>query len=251
MKRILIITMFCLVLVFGCGGGGGNGDSSSSESTSAAEGLYNGTTDNGRAISYIVLNDGTYWALYSLQGDSSIIAGAVQGNSSSKNGSFSSSNGRDFNLEGLGINGVTVNASYQDKQSLNGSLRYTSTEEQVSFASTYDPDYEQTPDLNAIAGTYSGSAATSGDSDSATFTVSPSGAISGLSALGCSFSGTATPRASGNVYNISIQFHGGNCANGSSTVTGIAYFDASINQLYSMALNGSRTDGFIYVGVKE
>lgn len=174
----------------------------------------------------------------------------MQGNGTSQNGSFTSANGKDFNLEGFGINDFTMNATYVMKQNFNGTVRYTATGEQVTFTSSYDSDYDLSPSLSTIAGTYSGSGATSGGTESATVTIAGSGAISGSGASGCTFSGTATPRSRGNVYNVSVTFGGGVCANGNSNVNGIAYFDAATRQLYSAALNSARSDGFIYVGTK-
>jgi hypothetical protein len=121
MKRMLAIGLLSVVVVTGCGGGGSNGD----DSGTSAEGLWNGTTSNGRAMSGLVLDDGTYWVLYSLMGNSAVIAGGVQGTGSSRNGTFTSSNGRDFNLEGLGVNDVDVSANYVMEESLSGSVRYT------------------------------------------------------------------------------------------------------------------------------
>lgn len=248
MKHILIVCLACVVGVSGCGGGGGDGGSSAP--ATSAEGLWLGTTSNGRTIAGLVLDDGTYWVLYSLVGNSAVIAGAVQGNGTSQSGSFTSSNGKDFNLEGYGVSDVTVSASYVAKQSLNGTILYTATGDQVAFVSSYDSDYDLTPSLAAVAGTYSGSAATSGGTESATVTISAAGAVSGSSAGGCNFSGSASPRAHGNVYNVSITFAGGACANGTNTVSGVAYFDAPTRQINSAALNSTRTNGFIFVGTK-
>lgn len=245
---LLNFTSFCLVVLFvGCGGGGGG---SGDLSPSAAEGLWEGTTNNGRALSFLVLDDGTYWALYTVQGNSSTVAGVVQGTSSSQNGTFTSSNSRDFNLEGLGINNATINATYVPMQSLNGVFRYTSSGEQVIFNSSYNSDYDLIPDLAILAGTYYGPASTSGGYDTATLTISTAGAISGISDMACSFSGSVSPRSSGNIYNTTITFHGGTCANGNSTVRGILYYDETSARLYSAALNNSRSDGYIFIGYR-
>jgi len=247
-RTIITLGFFVLLLNYGCGGGGGSG--SSNAIPSPAEGLWTGSTSNGRTATGVVLDDGTYWILYSSQGNSSLIAGAVQGTSISKDGAFTSSNGKDFNLEVMEINNATVNASYTEKESFTGVMTYTGFADQVIFYGFYDSDYDLTPDLSIVSGTYYGEAATSGGIDSVTVTISTSGSITGISESGCSFSGTITPRSSGNIYNVSIRFGGGICALGSSTVRGIAYFDESRGEMYSAALNSSRSDGFICVGAK-
>ena len=136
----------------------------------------------------------------------------------------------------------------ESKSSLDGSITYPSSA--TTFTSSYDSDYDLTPSLTDIAGIYSGSALTSGGLDPATVTFTSAGTIDGSGASGCTFSGSASPRAKGNIYDVSVTFDGGICANGTSTVTGVAYFDAPSKQLTTVGLNSDRTDGFIYVGIK-
>jgi len=249
MKRLALLCVIAVLVMVGCGGGGGDGGGGSPNVSSPAEGLWQGTTNTNRRIAGVVLEDGTYWLIYSPVGSSTVIAGVAQGTSTSSNGSFTSSDGKDFNLEGLGINNFTVAGTYTAKSTIGGTLTYAPSGT-TTFTGSYDTDYDLTPSLAAIAGTYSASAATSGGIDSATVIISGTGAISGVGASGCSFTGSATPRTKGNVYNVSVTFGGGVCANGTSTVTGVAYYDASSKQITSAALNSGRTNGFIVVGVK-
>ena len=218
--------------------------------SSTAEGLWIGTTNTFRSLTGIVLENGTYWVLYSSPNNSTVIAGVVQGSGTSLNGSFSSSNAKDFNLEGKGIDNATVSGSYITKRSFNGAVTYSSLNPSVTFTSTYDPSYEEIPRLTRLAGTYAGTAAVVGGTESASLTVTSSGAISGFGMSGCEFSGTATPHLKGNVFDLTVTFGGGVCLNGTSTVTGIGYFDVTSGQLYGAALNSGRSNGFIFVGTK-
>jgi hypothetical protein len=178
----------------------------------------------------------------------SIIAGVVQGNSSSQNGAFTSSNARDFNLQS-GILEATINGSYAMKQNLNGTTSYdNNTQPQETFTTTYDSDYELTPDMNAVAGTYTGFVTAN---EAVTVIVSTNGAISGNSNTGCTFSGSFSPRTHGNVFDVTITFDGQQgCTIGTETVNGIGFYDAGTKQLRSAALNGNRTDGFVFIGTK-
>src|SRR5688572_14429387 len=109
--RSVSIAVLSIVLAFtisACGDGGDD-NSSSPTASAGAEGLWNGTTNTGRAVSGIVLDDGIYWVLYSVVGNPNIVAGVVQGNSNSQNGSLTSSNTKDFNLEGFGIIDGSIN----------------------------------------------------------------------------------------------------------------------------------------------
>jgi len=244
------ICLWMLIPVVAACGGGGGGGGAVPPPVSTAEGLWKGTTNSGRTIVGIVLDDGEYWIIYTAMGNSAVTSGGVQGHSSAQNGSLSSSDGKDFNFEGLGVNALTVSATYVQKQSIGGSLNYTATGTQFTFTGAYVSSYDLTPNLATIAGTYSGAAFTSGGADSATTTISSSGALAGTSGNGCSYTGTVSPRTHGNVYNVAVTFAGGVCSNGTSAVVGVGYFDATTNEFVAAALDSSRTNGFITTGTK-
>ncbi|MGE3152152.1 MAG: DUF5050 domain-containing protein [Nitrospiraceae bacterium] len=252
MASVPVVLVNALLYIAGCSSGGDQGTSSPPASTVTAEGLWIGNTTTARTVRGIVLDNGSFWVLYSAPNNSSIIAGGVQGSSTSSNGVFSSADARDFNLEGAGINNATIAGNYVARQSLSGTISYPSLNQTVAFSGVYDAAYDLTPSLATIAGSYSGTAAVVGSiGEATTVTISQAGGISGLGSSGCTFTGTVTPRAKGNVYDLSVTFGGGVCSNGNSTVTGIGYFDAGSNQLYSATVNSTRTNGFIYVGTKN
>jgi NO-binding membrane sensor protein with MHYT domain len=157
----------------------------------------------------------------------------------------------DFNLEGLGVNAFTLVGTYTAKTQLGGTLSYTGGTTDT-FTSTYDTDYDLTPSLATIVGTYSGEAVTveSINPEAATVTIAAGGAITGAGADGCSFTGMVSTHAKGNVYNVSVTFNGGVCTNGTNTVTGVAYYIAAQKELISTALNSGRTNGFLFLGTK-
>src|SRR5450759_4944261 len=159
---IKAFAMSWILALAACGGSGGNGGAAPAPPVPSAEGLWIGSTSTSRSVTGIVLNDGTYWVLYSLPHVSALIAGVVQGTGASLNGSFSSSDGIDFNLEGQGINNATLSASYMAKKSLNGSVTYPNLNQAFTFTSSYNSDYDQTPSVSVIAGTYVGPASVNG-----------------------------------------------------------------------------------------
>ncbi|MGI9302241.1 MAG: hypothetical protein ACR2RB_05970 [Gammaproteobacteria bacterium] len=235
----------------GCGGGSDPAPASTPSSSGSAEGIWNGTTDTSRTIAGIVLDDGTYYVIYASPGSSAGPSGVIQGNGTSNNGNFSSSNTRDFNLEGLGVLSATVSANSSARQSFNGSINYADPSVgSVSFTSTYDTRYDATPNLNALAGTYTGDVASSAGSESASVTVASNGSFTGSGASGCTFTGTAIPRSSGNIFNISISFAAAPCVLPNTTVSGVAFFDEASGDLIATAPNSSRTDGVLFIGTK-
>lgn len=256
----MVILVFGLLFVSYLSACSGGGDTSTPSATappaSPAEGLWTGTTNtNNRTVTGVVLDDGVYWFLYSAAGDPSLIAGVVQGDSSSQNGALTSSNATDFSVERaipLITLKATVDGSYTMKQRLDGTIVYqNNAQAQDSFKTTYDRDYESAPDINAVAGTYTGPVAAG---ENVSVTVSAAGDITGHSITGppatlCTFNGLFKPRAHGNVFDVTITFNGeGGCSNGSATVKGIGFFHAG--KLYSAALNSDKTNGVVFIGTK-
>jgi hypothetical protein len=245
------LAMSCLVLALAaCGGSGGDGGTAPPQSASGAEGLWIGSTSESRSLIGIVPDNGSYWMLYSVPHASSFIAGVVQGTASSVNGSFSSADGIDFNVEGQGIKAATLSASYVPRQGLDGSVSYPALNQAFTFTSSYNSDYDQAPSASAIAGTYTGIASVASSNELTTLVVGAQGVVAGTGSGGCKFLGTAVPRAKGNLYDLSLVFGGGVCPSGTSAVAGIGYFDSGAKRLYVAALNKSRSDGLIFVGIK-
>jgi len=83
----------------------------------------------------------------------------------------------------------------------------------------------------------------------ATVAINNAGAITGSSG-GCSFTGTATPRASGkNVFDVSITFGAAPCVLPSQTVTGIALdyiTTGNQTQLLVSVVNSAKTAGTMF-----
>lgn len=247
--RMLAIAAAAVVCACGGGDGGDGGDVFTNPgTTSQAQGLWVGTTSTNRAVTGLVFSDGTYYLLYSVSGDPSLIAGVTQGHETANGTSFSSSDGRDFNLEGLGVLSGSVSGTFAARQSINGTISYSGGQ-QVTFSGTYDASYEIVPTIAAIAGTYTGQIASPVGVQNATFTVASDGSVSGTSS-GCSATGTLAPRTDGNAYNAVITFGPAPCVFANQTFAGAAYYNASTKHIYAAAPNSARTSGVLFVGVK-
>jgi len=216
----------------------------------SAEGLYIGVTNTNRTVHGIIMDDGTYYVIYSARNNPNLIAGVVQGSSTSSGGVFLSNNAKDFSIEGLGVHSATISGTYSTKQSLSGTVLYNDASA-VDFSGIYDNNYEITPSVATIAGTYSGTVAFSLGIEDATVSVSTSGAISGVGTSGCTMSGSIKPSTSGNVYNVSVIFGAAPCYFVNQTMEGIGYYDAETKQLLTAAPNHNRTEGIMFVGVKQ
>ena len=230
--------------------GGGYGESSVSvlpPTASSAAGRWTGSTRTGRTVTGLVLEDGSYWLFYSAKHNPNILDGLTQGTGTSHSGSFGSPNTRDFHLEGAGIRAGRMSGTYATKESFHATIIYSNGETD-SFRNTYVADSELAPDLNLVAGIYTGLRP---DDQTVTVTVDAAGTLSGQSTDGCTFAGTVSSRPKGNVFKVSVTFEGGACRQGTDTLTGIAFFDAATNRLYSAALNPARTTSVLFLGTKQ
>jgi len=245
MKFLAVVSVVSSLLLAACGGGGGDGSSSGA----TAEGLWLGSTNNSRTVTALVLDDATFYVFYSASGNPAVIAGVVQGSGNSDNGNFSSTNVRDFNVEASSVLTPTFSATYQPSQSLKGTITYTPGGA-VTFTGTFNTSYDSTPSLAALAGTFTGRVAALRGAENASVVINGTGTISGSGTSGCTVSGTVTPRAHGNVFNVSLTFGAAPCILANQTSTGAAYFDAATKRLLVATPNAARTDAVLFVGTK-
>lgn len=219
----------------------------SEDSQKVSEGLWIGSTSNGQGVQGLVLPDGSYYFIYSVAGNSSLVGGVVLGSSSTSNGEFTSSNARDFNLEGAGILNAKVTGAIAARNSFEGSITYPNGY-RTSFTTSYSNDYEIQPTLESLTGEYRGTVAFSLGYESASFYISATGDISGRGASGCQFGGKAIPKTGSNAYDITLKFSGHPCYFSNTSFSGVAYLDQVSRQLYVILPNGSRTDGLFFIG---
>lgn len=244
MKRFTALAAAAVLTA--CGGGGSDGTSTTTPTPVAvtAEGFWSGNASTGPQVQLAILENGETWGFYTVQG---ALAGALYGNTTS-NGTTVSGSGLDF--YGGTINPGSYSGTFSAKNSINLSL--SSGTSRATFAGKYSTAYDQPALLTNLAGTYTGYGLTGKTSSQAvTVTIGSNGGISAGN-TSCSASGTATPRASGkNIFDIKMTFTGTSCALGNGAVTnGMAYYDTSTKQVVVLALNSSKTDGFIYAGVR-
>ena len=230
-----------------CGGGGGDSAPAPSPTppppADTAEGFWSGTSSSGFSILGAVLDNGEYWFMYHANG---LLYGVVQGSGTSRNGSFTSTNGLDFLLGG-GVTPVAVSASYRARASLQGVVTPQAGGAPVTFTSAYDPSYEVPATQAAVQGVWRGRLA---GGETYSINVGANGALTGAGSSGCTFSGSIAPRPGGTaVYGVSVTFNGGVCLLGTQTIDGIGAVGNTTQGpvLYAAALNGTRSAGLVLI----
>lgn len=123
------------------------------------------------------------------------VANFVQGTGTSNNGTFTSSNARDFGF--VPAMPATVNATYNaSTPSISGTI--SATAGTVSFSGGAIPgslyNYNTPASLSTVSGAWT---LTEPTGERLALNVNAGGAFSAASSSGCNFSGTVTPRPSG------------------------------------------------------
>lgn len=247
---IFALPPLLLVGLSGCGGGGGG--SSAPVAPSVVQGVYQGTTSNGKTEDAIVLEDGTFWSMYGVpSGNALAVQGIATGSSTASNGAFTISF-KDFYAPGTSPISGSGSGTYTGS-TLIGSLTESGQTTTFNFAvpvsTTYD--YNTPAVISAITGSWSGSLL---DGETGTVNIQTSGTLTGTSSLGCSVTGTVTPRPSGkNVFNISLTFGASPCALPNQSVSGIALtypLGNGTNQLISGLVTPSQTTATAFFAVR-
>lgn len=246
--------MACASVLSACGGGGGSG-ADTPAAIAAAEGVYGGTLTGSTSTAFqiLVLENGDFWSMYGTQGASTFgVAGFVQGTGTSSGGSFTSTNSKDFGF--VPALAASTSATYDPTaRTISGAL--TATTGVVKFTggpiagSLYN--YSTAAALSSVSGSWT---TTSLTGERVALTISSSGSFTATSALGCNFSGTAVPRASGkNVFNVSLTFGASPCALAGQPATGIAVaypLASGQTQLIVAVTDSARTVGSAVFGTR-
>lgn len=200
----------------GCGGG-----NSAPAVTPVIQGVYQGTSSNGKTLNALVLEDGSFWNIYGISSGSAIsVQGVATGWSSASDGAFTISF-KDFYAPGSSPVSGTGSGAYS-ASNLIGTLTENGVTGSISLtaplASNYN--YNTAADIASITGNWSGVLL---DGTTATVNILAAGTVTGTSSQGCSFTGTLSSRPSGkNVFNISLTFGAAPCAPPNQTASGIA-----------------------------
>lgn len=253
-RQILTALNLCILTAFaGCGGGGGSSETTQPPAGPSAEGAYSGSATGGTSTAFqlVVLENGDYWSLYGRNsGSVFLVSGFLQGQGTSSNPNFTSSNTRDFGVSPPATG--SINATYVTGTSISGNgtaagQTFTFSGQSIP-ATTYD--YNTPASLTSIVGSWSltalnGAAVSMAIANTGSFTASTSG---------CNFSGTVTPRPSGkNIFNVALTFGPAPCALPNQAASGIAISNLLANgnrQLIIAGTDTARNNGTVLFGLR-
>ncbi|MGE5089089.1 MAG: hypothetical protein ACM3QY_08180 [Candidatus Levyibacteriota bacterium] len=222
-------------------------------SAMAAQGMWTGTTSLGESVRAFILDDGTYYILYS-DPRGARDAGVLQGSATASGGQFTSSDGMDFPIavaaETLdSAKPVAIGGSYVAKTTLQ--LNIVEGTVSRSLTASYDASYDQPASLAAAAGSYTGYTGHAGGALNATFALDSSGRLSGENSA-CAFAGTVTPHGTANVFDFTVAAVGGGlCIFGHGPISGMLYYDAVSRQIHAFTPFHERADEWYLIGTRQ
>lgn len=288
MKKLIGAASIALTLA-GCGGSGDNSDGlaivrtppattpttpttptapttpvtpAAPDTVALGSGFYIGTSAASERFNILVLDENVYYAFYAMAGIPDVSTGVLTGNYSSGSGALTTNNnGLDFNQEAAGYSLTAANlmAAYVPGKSIQAQVTYRNGKSAVVNA-TYSTDYNFIATTDGLKGTYYGTSniidTTGIKAGAVRLSIDASGNLTlDGSGSGCSFTGTATPRRQGKVYNVALQLTGPSCPYANTPMSGIAYYDPTTThslptpgQIYLFAMRPDRQVGVIFTG---
>lgn len=242
--RILVPLIVLSSLLASCGGGG----SDAGFTPTAAAGLYEVSGGSGPAQEVQVLDSGRFYVVYGMTSTTPVPAAGVMVADASTSGlSFTAGSLHDFNFGTHAVTAGTASGSYVAKTSITGTATLTGGAA-TSFGGSYNTSFDQAASLSSLAGSYAGETAELSGTKVAAITINGAGLIAGTSNGGCTYAGLASPHASGNVFDISLNFQA-NCTENGNTLRGHAF--VSRNVLYLVVINGDASKAVLFAGVKS
>lgn len=242
--KSLLTALVTLGAAIGVAMAASRADTPAQPAASGAEGFWFATQPDGIHVKWVILDDGESWGIYEAQGT---ILGAFHGHTHAANGALYGS-GLAFDIPSNTLGATTFTGSYRPGQTISLSTAFGAT-----VFGRYVPGYDQSARLADLAGAYAGDGLSSRSPViGMALRVAPDGAFVMTSPAGCAASGQATPRPGGKaVFNLRLRYAGSNCPFGDgATATGIAHVSATSGELFMLAMNAAKTDGWLYLGAR-
>lgn len=193
----------------------------------------------------VVLENGQYYSVYGETGSNGAFYayGLVQGSGSASNGSFSSTDAKDFYKDQTAV-AASLSASYSPNVNFNGTVAGGTTPSTFTSAplaaSLYN--YKTAANLADITGSWP--LMDNIRDELFALNITPTGTVTGSSwggtSTGCSLNGAIAPRPSGtNVFNVSLTFGPAPCATPGLSVTGVAIEFLLTNGKHELLIAGT------------
>lgn len=218
---------------------------------STPAGYWFGTTNTRRNVYAIILPSGETWVMYTDTAGNNYLSGVIYAQMGWTGTTFTGSGGRDFSFENSRYFDAGITGTYSQRTQIAGTISYPALGQTSSFSGSYNTGFDLQPSLATITGTYSGRGIMLGSSTATTVSIQSSGAVIGVTASGCSFSGTIVPISNANAYRVTVTTVASSLCGASLTLSGGAYYDAPYRALNVITLDSGRTNAYVFLGTKN
>lgn len=201
-------------------------------------GFWRGTSTDGRSVEGVVFDDGEFWLSYTAE-QSSLAAGLVVGQAVVDAQGTLSGEATDFNLDGAGSRAIVLDGMLVARQSL--ALDILANDESVlSFTGNHSPTDAEPADVSSVLGAFVGTFSTVAGAVTSELVIGNDGMLVGVSAFGCDFTGSVSPRSDADVFELAFTFRGELCEFAAVQVEGIAWVsDSATLTVLAMTAHGS------------
>lgn len=219
-------------------------------SSSTAAGFYTGKFGNLTGTGQIlILNDGSYWMWIGASDASTTNFTAVVQSSAGSwtSNAYTSTSGVDLFSTPQATN-VGIVATYVAGTSFTGTFTEGTTSGPMTYTVPSSAAYlfTETPSLSKLAGTY---ALTDG-----TLSVAATGSFTGQLTSGCTFTGMASPKTTGeNAYNLVLTYGPAFCKSPNAQTSGIALLETTVlgTQIVGAVASSDKKTGGMLIGTKK
>lgn len=211
----------------------------------SAEGFWVASLPDGVHVKWAILDGGETWGVYEAAGT---VLGAFHGQTRSANGALEGS-GQAYDIPSGNVGTARFTGSYLPRQAISLTTSFG-----VTLSGRYAPTYDEPASPAALTGRYDGEGLSSRRPLIALrMQVAGDGDFIMTSREDCAASGHITPRPGGrNIFDVSLHFAGAACPLGDGArASGIAHRSATSGELFMLAMNETRTDGWLFLGQRS
>lgn len=206
-------------------------------------GLWQGTRDGDRAVTTIMLGDGTYYMQYAASATSP--GGLIRGTGSFKGATFTSTDGVDYKF----AYPLQRPAPAQIDAKLGGHQTVSGTVNTSPLTLTYDKPFDPDGQLADLAGSYPGQVTFSLGTRTTTFAVSADGSLQTV-LNGCTITGQAVPRTD-DAFDLTLKFGGLPCVFPGAVFQGAAVYSHDLQQLQAAVVNNIYGQAITFTATKS
>lgn len=247
MKKLLVLlTIFLFVCA--CDSSNGNSDSAPKANTANPVGIWTGEAGSDHGYGYVqtfFLEDGRFYTIYAGDNRMRYPSNIIAGKGTSVDGVFTSTVASDFDMDNGDIVNCELSAKFTAGAILESTFKYKTVNLTTHESQKYSPASNETTNMAGIGDNWFGYSEWYGPSE---VYINSNGSVE-IEHQGCVAKGSISPRASGNIFDISFKFENSSCYPSSTVFKGIAYYYDNNKRIAVLTNDSTYSIGVMFTGV--